>query len=132
MIDVSTLTRTIMELKANGVNTKFAILDAGYYTGKNADVLLDAKVSFITRLKSNLKIYKRGVAENLAGLESRENLVRYNKRLVYVKVVSCMIGEKEECPAYAYLCKDLNMKHELEKHLVEKAEYQKSVRRGDL
>lgn len=124
VIDVNTLARTITELKANGVNTKFAILDAGYYTGKNADVLLDAKISFITRLKSNLKIYKKIVAENLAGLESRENLVRHNKRLVYMKAVSCMIGEKEDRPAYAYLCKDLNMKHELEKHLVEKAEDQ--------
>lgn len=34
VIDVSTITRTIAELKANGVNTKFAILDAGYYTSK--------------------------------------------------------------------------------------------------
>ena len=32
VIDVSTITRTIAELKANGINTKFAILDAGYYT----------------------------------------------------------------------------------------------------
>jgi len=40
VIDVSTLTRTIAELKANGINTKFAILDAGYYTGVNADILL--------------------------------------------------------------------------------------------
>lgn len=122
VIDVSTLTRTIAELKANGVNTKFAILDAGYYTGVNADVLLDAGVSFITRMKSNFKIYKQVVRNNLPALESRENLVRYNKRLVYVKCVPCMIGEKENRPAYAYLCKDLAMKHELEKHLVERAE----------
>ena len=52
VIDVRTLVRTIAELKANGVNTKFAILDAGYYTGANADALLDAKISFITRLKN--------------------------------------------------------------------------------
>lgn len=122
VIDVSTLTRTIAELKANGVNTKFAILDAGYYTGKNADALLDAKVSFVTRLKSNLRIYKQVVSDNLGALESRENLVRYNKRLVYVKQVPCMVGENEDRPAYAYLCKDLAMKHELEKRLAENAE----------
>lgn len=125
VIDVSTLTRTIAELKANGVNTKFAILDAGYYTGKNADVLLDAKISFITRLKGNLRIYKQVVTENLAGLETRENLVRYNRRLVYVKCVPCMTGEKGNRPAYAYLCRDLSMKHEMEKHLVERAVDQK-------
>lgn len=124
VIDVTTLTRTIAELKANGVNTKFAILDAGYYTGINADVLLDAGVSFITRMKGNFKVYKRVAAEHLANLECKENLVRYNKRLVYVKCVPCLIGEKENRPAYAYLCKDLSMKHELEKHLVECAEDQ--------
>ncbi len=32
-----------------------------------------------------------------------------------------MIGEKEDRPAFAYLCKDLTMKHELEKKLVERA-----------
>ncbi len=122
VIDVTTLTRTIAELKANGVNTKFAILDAGYYTGVNADVLLEAGISFITRLKSNFKIYKQVVKEHLSSLENRENLVRYNKRLVYVKCVPCMVGEKNDRPAYAYLCKDLSMKHELEKHLVERAE----------
>lgn len=122
VIDVSTLTRTIAELKANGINTKFAILDAGYYTGKNADALLDAKISFISRLKSNLRIYKLTVEEHLATLEAKENLVRYNKRLVYIKCIPCMIGAKEDRPAYAYLCKDLTMKHELERHLVERAE----------
>lgn len=124
VIDVTTLTRTIAELKANGINTKFAILDAGYYTGRNADVLLDAGVSFITRMKGNFKIYKEIVREHLSSLESKENLVRYNKRLVYVKCVPCMIGEKNDRPAYAYLCKDLAMKHELEKHLIERAEDQ--------
>lgn len=124
VIDVSTLTRTIAELKANGVNTKFAILDAGYYTGKNADALLDSGVSFVTRLKGNFRIYKQVVAENLSGLETKENLVRYNKRLVYIKCVPCMIGQKEDRPAYAYLCKDLAMKHELEKHLIERADDQ--------
>ena len=122
VIDVSTLTRTIAELKANGINTKFAILDAGYYTGKNADALLDAKVSFISRLKSNLRIYKQAVDEHLGDLESKENLVRYNKRLVYIKCIPCMIGAKEDRPAYAYLCKDLTMKYELQRHLVERAE----------
>lgn len=124
VIDVTTLTRTIAELKANGVSTKFAILDAGYYTGKNADVLFDAGVSFITRLKGNFKIYKEIVREHLSSLESKDNLVRYNKRLVYVKCVPCMVGEKSDRPAYAYLCKDLAMKHELEKHLIERAEDQ--------
>jgi transposase len=121
-IDVSTLTRTISELKANGINTKFAILDAGYYTGKNADALLDAKVSFISRMKSNFRTYKQIAEKHLASLERKENLVRYNKRLVYIECIPCKIGSKEDRSAYAYLCKDLAMKHELERRLVERAE----------
>lgn len=124
IIDVSTLTRTVAELKANGINTKFAILDAGYYTGTNADVLLDAGISFITRMKSNFKVYKRVVREHLGSLEAKGNLIRYNKRLVYIKCVPCLIGAKEDRQAYAYLCRDLSMKHELEKHLIERAEDQ--------
>jgi transposase len=131
VIDVSTLTRTIAELKANGVNTKFAVLDAGYYTGKNADALLDAGVSFVSRLRSNLRLYKQAVAEHLSGLETKENLVRFNKRLVYITCIPCKIGEKEDRPAYAYLCKDLTTKHELERRLVERAE-DESLSNGDI
>ena len=77
VIDVSTITRTIAELKANGVNTKFAILDAGYYTEVNADALIDAGVSFVARMKSNFKVYQRTVKNHLLGLESKENAVLY-------------------------------------------------------
>lgn len=121
IIDVNTITRTIAELKANGVNTKFAILDAGYYTGANADALVDAGVSFMARMKSNFKVYKRAVKNHLESLESRENTVLYNKRIVYIKCVPCRIGLKEDKPAYAYLCKDMAMQHEMEKHTIERA-----------
>lgn len=121
IIDVSTITRTISELKSNGVNIQFAILDAGYYTGKNADILIDSKISFITRLKMNLKLYKKIVKDNLSELEVKENLVIYNKRMIYVKCIPCKIGENEDKDGYAYLCKDLTMRSELEKHIVEKA-----------
>lgn len=70
-MDVSTITRTIAELKANGVNTKFAILDAGYYTGINADVLLDAGISFMARMKSSFKVYQNAVKDHLKKLESK-------------------------------------------------------------
>ena len=100
-VDVSTITGTIAELKANGVNTKFAIPDAGYYTGVNADALLDAGISFMARMKSNFKVYQNTMEEHLKNLESKENAVLFNKRLVYIKCVPCKIGQKENRPAYA-------------------------------
>lgn len=121
VIDVSTITRTIAELKANGVNTKFAILDAGYYTSKNADALLDAGVSFMARMKSNFKAYQNAIKEHLGSLVSKDNAVIYNNRLVYIKLIPCKIGQKENRPAYAYLCKDMAMHNEGQKHALERA-----------
>ena len=121
VIDVSTITRTIAELKANGVNTKFAILDAGYYTSKNADALLDAGVSFMARMKSNFKVYQNAIKNHLKSLVSKSNAVLYNNRLVYIKRIPCKIGEKENRPAYAYLCKDMTMHNEGQKHAIERA-----------
>ena len=121
VIDVSTITRTIAELKANGINTKFAILDAGYYTVKNADALLDAGVSFMARMKSNFSVYRDAGKDHLNGLVAKENAVIYNNRLVYIKCISCMIGQKEDRPAYAYLCKDMTMHNEGQKHAIERA-----------
>lgn len=120
-MDVSTITRTVAELKANGINTKFAILDAGYYTGINADVLLDAGISFMARCKSNLKVYHDVVKGHLEKLEARENAVIFNKRLVYIKCVPCKIGQKGDRPAYAYLCKDMVMHNEGQNHAIERA-----------
>ena len=78
VIDTMTLIRCLEELKAQGINVKFAILDAGYYTDENIRELFDSKISFITRLKANLVIYKGLVKEHLSSLESKENLVEYN------------------------------------------------------
>ena len=121
VVDVTTIHRTVAELKANGINTNMAILDAGYYNGKNADVLCEARIPFISRMNSNYKVYKRAIKNHLDTLESRNNLVRFNNRAIYVKCIPCRIGEKEDRSAYAYLCRDLTMRNELQKHLLERA-----------
>ena len=51
VIDVMTLVRTIKELNAYNINTKFAILDAGYYDDYNITSLYENGVSFVTRLR---------------------------------------------------------------------------------
>lgn len=121
VIDVSTVTRTIAELRGMGVDTKFAILDAGYYTNANADALMSAGVSFLMRLKPNLKVYKEVVATHLPNLESRENAVMHNGRLVYVTRVPCELGTSGGRGGYAYLCLDLAMRRELERDAARRA-----------
>ena len=107
VIDASTLVRCIAELKEQGVNTKFAILDAGYYCAGNIAEFFDNKVSFITRLKENLKLYKDLVAEHLCTLEAKEHFIEYNGRYVFLKCAPCELDSR---PAYAYIGLDVTRK----------------------
>jgi hypothetical protein len=107
VIDATTLIRCLAELKEYGINTKFAILDAGYYTEENIHEFYASKISFITRLKENLTLYKELVAGHIATLESRENLVEYNGRYVYLKCVACQLCGNS---AYAYVGIDIERK----------------------
>jgi hypothetical protein len=107
IVDVSTLTKTILELKALGINTKFAILDAGYLTDENAREMFEAGISFVTRMRENRKLYKEIVAEHLPSLKREENLVSYNTRYAYIKRVECELVPGYR--AYAYLGLDLTM-----------------------
>ena len=123
VIDVSTLVRTIHELKDHGVNTKFSILDAGYYTADNVRELYRHKISFVTRLPEKMKLYKNLIAEHLDSLESRENLVRYNGRFVYIKRVECNVVD--DFKGYAYIGLDISRKEDEDKKLFQKADEQK-------
>ena len=108
IIDVSTLTKTILELKAQNINTRFAILDAGYLTKENTEELLRNKISFVTRMRENSSLYQKLVEEHLPTLCSEENLVSYNSRYIYLKRIECELlpGHK----GYAYLGMDLAMR----------------------
>ena len=117
IIDATTIKTTVAELKAYGIKTKYAILDAGYYNGKNADILIDAGISFISRMNSNFSVYQDAVRDHRSSLESRENLTVFHSRFVYIKCIECNIGDKKNRPAYAYLCLDCTMKREEEYHL---------------
>jgi len=124
VIDASTLTRCIAELKAQGVNTKFAILDAGYFTETNAVELFSNKISFVTRLKENLVLYKNLVKEHSATLEIGENLVEYNGRYVYIKCVQCDVCGHN---AYAYLGLDVERRHSEAKGTISRAKNKKML-----
>lgn len=123
VIDVSTLSRTIKELKAYNVDTKFAILDAGYLTEVNTRELYDNDISFISRLPEKTNLYKRLIAEFVPKLEDEKNLVEYNGRYVYLIKVRVVLNgsesrilrdDEEPLPgegniAYAYVGRDISM-----------------------
>ncbi len=115
IIDATTITNTIEELKKYNFDIEHAILDAGYYTRENVDTLFGNNVNFITRLQQNRKLYKDIVNNNLNDLEHRENFVRYGARFLYIICVECRLeGINKSYNGYAYLIKDINRAHDEE------------------
>lgn len=126
VIDVSTLTRTMKELKAYSINTKFAILDAGYLTVENTKELYDSNVSFISRMPDKFSLYSLLVDNHLGELEEESNMFKYNGRYIYIirkRVLLTtdhkdrlladdeVVSPEEGNVAYAYLCRDINMQY---------------------
>jgi hypothetical protein len=137
VIDTSTLVRTIKELKAIGINAKFAILDAGYYDDENIAALYEGKVSFVTRLRENRKLYKELLNKHATAMENKENLISYNGRYAYIKCVPCKLAGKHD--AYAYIGIDIDRKGLESKRLFARATneaiaddevFEKMVRQG--
>ena len=117
VIDATTVKRTIEEMKGLGINTKFALLDSGYYNGKNADILIDAGISFISRVGTNHGIFTEAENTLRKDLEAKENLVRYNGRVYYICETKVKIGSKKDKDAYGYYCLDTTMRNEKQKSI---------------
>ncbi len=117
VIDASTIKRTIAELKGHGINTKFALLDSGYYNSINADILIEAGISFISRVGTNHGIYQDAVKNLRTKLEVPENLVPYNGRVYYIMETPVKIGQKKDKAAYGYFCLDTTMRNEKQKSI---------------
>ena len=104
--DVSTISATIKELKAQGIDPEAVLMDAGYYSDRNIRLLHKAGIHFICRLKENMKLFKELVSSHKNDLESKENLVKFGRRLVFIKCekVPLVAG----VPGYAYVCMDVD------------------------
>ena len=108
IVDVSTLARTITLLAEYGMSTDMSLLDAGYYSDDNMDLLYRAGIDFVIRLpERNSTLYNSVLKKAQPTLRRKENLVRYRDRYVYIKRVKCSIG-KNKNPAYAYVGFDVD------------------------
>lgn len=87
IVDVSTLTATLKEMSAYNVKVDYVLLDAGYCSKDNITELFSERVSFITRLGSNRKLYSGLIDKHLKSLKNIKYLVKYRERLVYIKRV---------------------------------------------
>jgi len=103
IVDVSTLSNTIAEMKRFGINTDFAIVDAGYYSESNVKALYGAEVNFLTRLPSNRKMFKDLIIRYGGDIEKSENVVIYGERVLFVRLVSVDLFGR---PGFAYVVFD--------------------------
>lgn len=117
IVDATTVKRTIEEMKGLGINTKFALLDSGYYTGINADILIDAGISFVSRVGRTHGIYKDACKNLRSGLESKQNLVKYNGRVYYIVETTVKVGKNKDKEAHGYFCLDTTMRNEKQKNI---------------
>jgi hypothetical protein len=107
--DVRTLQATILELKAMHVDVGMAVLDAGYFSEKNAEALADAHISYLTRLSANRKLYKHLIAQHHAEALDEGNIVKYGGRLVGIVRVSIPLPGGLD--GYAYVAVDYDRRH---------------------
>jgi len=83
-----------------------AILDAGYFSEKNALELFESSIPFMTRLAPNKPLYKEAAAGNMNDLMSQKYAYRYGERLVFIKKVPVDVNGYK---AFIYLCIDEDM-----------------------
>lgn len=103
IVDVSTLSNTIKELKQYGVEKAFTFLDAGFFSEDNIKEMYAEGMNFLTRLPSQRISYKELVASHAKSLEAGANIVRTGERGLFVKQVEVdLFGNK----AFAYLVLD--------------------------
>ena len=118
IVDVTTLKASVAELREYGIDITKAIIDAGYFSENNIKEMQKSGISFITRMKCNLKQYKTLVKENKSDLENAKHLVKYRERFVYIKRVKIDLYGKE---GYAYIGCDIDRKHDEVKRYINNA-----------
>lgn len=106
VVDVTTLSRDILEIQENNFKIDMALFDAGYDSKINFDQLYGAEIDYVSRLSSKFGVYNEIIKKYGGSLRNPENLVEYNGRCLYIIRADCKIASGHD--AYAYLGCDLN------------------------
>ncbi|MDP2766961.1 MAG: transposase [Candidatus Methanoperedens sp.] len=103
IVDVSSLSTTVEELKKFGVKSSFVLVDAGFFSETNIKGLYTEVIDFLTRLPSRRKLYKDLVKQEAQDIETFKNAVKYGKRALFVKQKKIDLYGKE---VYAHIILD--------------------------
>jgi transposase len=101
--DVSTLETTISELKAMGVESSYALLDAGFFSETNIQFLYQREIDFLIRIPLSRLFCKTLIKDRASDLENLDNAFRYGKRALFGIVVKTNICEHD---GFVYLILD--------------------------
>jgi transposase len=116
IVDVSTLKTTLNQLKAQGVDIKHGIMDAGYCSGNNIRDLYKQDIPFLIRLPdksmSNDLIKQHG-----SELYSTKYVLRYGNRIIFMKQVPTTLYDY---PGFAYIAIDVERQQDEQKHYINK------------
>lgn len=111
IVDVSTLERVFLHLDSLGIDISSCIMDAGYNSGDNLDLFYDenhnCKIGFITRIGAGDQAFKSMIRDEMGTLDTKENLVQYEDRYLFIKKKPIMVGSNKDNPAWLYLGLDL-------------------------
>jgi transposase len=114
-VDVSSLCNTTEELKQCGLESFFLCVDAGFFSKPNLEDLYAKGISFLTRLPARMSLYKELVRDEVRGLESLVNVVRYGKRGLFVLQKKVVLFDRE---VFAYVVLDPERKGRETKRLI--------------
>ncbi|MDR0571734.1 MAG: transposase [Rickettsiales bacterium] len=103
VVDKTTLLPTIRVLKTYHIDIDALIMDAGFYSHDNIEEMLSLQIPFLLRLPENNKIFTNIVNDYASTLKSFDNVIAYNKRVLYVRQINIQISGVD---CYAYLCLD--------------------------
>ncbi|MDG6931011.1 MAG: transposase [Nitrososphaerota archaeon] len=83
IVDMSTLTTTINEMKGIGIDARMTILDAGFFSEDNIKALSKEGINFLIRVPVNRSIYHE-VMKSAGSVEKPENAVVYGERALFI------------------------------------------------
>jgi hypothetical protein len=117
IVDVITLRVTINHLKAQDMEVKHGILDAGYCSEKNVNDLYDSNIPFLIRLPNNA-LAKGLIREYGMDVHGKAYALEYGDRLLFMKRVPIGLFGHD---AYAYIAIDFDRQTDEQERYYRKA-----------
>jgi hypothetical protein len=106
VVDVSTLSMVITELREYNIDINKAILDAGYFSEENIKKLYENEIPFMTRMVERTEKYELILKKFIPQIKDKHNFVRYSDRSLFIKKEKINFFDTD-IPLNCYICQDI-------------------------